>query len=801
MGQRRDAALREDALLSARTLKNFDLDYEGETADLQIRKGYDRWNTTELDDPATQLFAFVDQSQNFNLLGISSSRWKAINETGAHVTLVNEAATAKRPIESFGNRAFFATDSDAYWTDNASIGGVNPSYRLGIVKPNEPPGATNTTSVGYVAGTTHGLNAPTVPFHIDSGGGAARTKIAVRYTPTRNIDVDAIYVHFAWGTLIRTGMIRMSLFDDSAGDPGTLLSAGAQSDWIELSTYDDWVTEGNAYQYLAFEFPETTVLTSGVDYWFVVEPNETYLANYVNTSAVNRYMVAFRHETPVPAGWASRRYTGAGSWVADTRMLSFWLGGLDPSHFYDYKLTYVNNTYGSESRPSERSVRISPTVAGNRVRISGPSTSDPQVSTMRIYRRDIGTDNTVSEANITGQYFLVDTHGWLSYYEDGIPDHRVGARLHSEDHYLYDEGDDTNQNKRDAFTPAGFIEWKGRIWAWEENEKKLYFTKRFERNNPSGLVGESAPDYFPLDNTLDFPVPAGIINAKKLGNDQLAVYFRNEQIWIVSGMDSTLNPPSPTEVAIRPTYQTIGLFAPDAARPYGGANLYLGREGLYRFFGIGSQPELLSETQGNILADIENQYLLESKLVTYGREIWLLVDSDNDGALDLILILDLERDFPTRTIIDRAWKSYEYPAAINDIAVHSTGDVFREILAANSGDGWIHQLNNGDTDNGAAIAGTVESHHIRAPKNAMINMLELQGEYNDESAMPTIAVTVTSHAGDTFSATMTPTGNEDIRGQTVGLRMKRPVSVKAELVMTSTKRDRIRSIALSYEGE
>ena len=804
MGQRRDAALREDALLSARELTNFDIDYDGESADLVIRPGYTIWNSVELPAPAQQLYPFVDMDQNFNLLGISNSRWRAIKESGAHVTLVDEPATATRPVASFGNRVFFGTNSAAYWTDDSSIDFVNPSFRLGLAKPPNAPSASNTTSAGWVAGTEHGLNSATVPFHIDSGGGAAREKIAVRYIPPNDFGVDTIYLRLAWGNLTRTGMIRIRIFDDNAGSPGSSIGTDGDSDWVELGIYDNWVTDG--YQYVPFDFPGTNDFSTGVSYWIVVEPNETYLSNYVNTSAVNRFMVAFRHDTPVPGGWAAQRYTGAGSWVADTRMLSFWLGGLNPSHFYDYKITYVNTDYNSESRPSERSVRISPESAGNQVLLSAPATLDPQADTVYYYRRDIGTDNTVSEDNITGNYLYVGQRSWVTTFTDDVPDSQLGARLHSEDHYLYDEDDDTNQGKRDAFIPAGFVVWKGRIWAWVDGVNKLYFTKTFERNNPMGLVGESSPDYFPLDNVMDFPVPAGIINAKALSNDQLAVYFRNEQIWIVSGGDSVLNPPPIGDIAKRPTYQTVGLFAPDAVIPYSGTNIYLGREGLYRFAGIGNfKPELLSETQTGILDDIENQYFRNCKLVAYGREVWLLIDSDNDGDLDKLLILDLERDFQTRNMVDRAWRGRTYPVAMTDLAVHTTGDEFREILAADAVDGWIMKLNDGDDDDGAAIVGTAESHDIRAKHNSFIYQLLIQGFYNDEDNLPDYAGTVTSHAGDTSSFTITGgvdlTGNEDIRGQTIGLRMKRPVSVRLKVQMTSTKRDRIRGFTFSYQGE
>lgn len=793
MGQRRDAALRDDALLSARELTNFDIDYDGESADLVIRPGYTIWNDVELAAPAQQLFSFVDMDQNFNLLGIANDRWTAIKETGSHVILVSEDATATRPVVSFGNRVFFGTDTDCYWSDDSSIDGANPSYRMGIVKPSAAPSLSLSNSEGRTAGI--GLNLTPPPI-VDLNN-TTDVKLASLYTPAADIDVDTIWLRCMWigGIATPVGQVRMAIYSESGGNPDDLVQSEAVSDWVAFTGYDQVTAI-----YIPFNMYDTISLTAGTNYWLVLESDDDYQTNY---TAASPYFYFSPAAANAPA--SARRYSGA-AWVAGTYAFGYMLNGLNPDHWYDYKYTYANTTYNSESRPSGGSIRIQPTVTQNRVALSFYSSSDPQIDVVNVYRRDIGTDQYVQEDNITSNYLWVGEGSILSGHTDGTPPSQVGLQLHSEDHYLYDEDDDTNQGKRNAFIPKGYVLWKGRIWAWVDGDNKLYFTKTFERNNPMGLGGESSPDYFPLDNVLEFEVPSGIINAKALSNDQLAVYFRNEQIWIVSGADSSLNPPPIGDIAIRPTYQSVGLFAPDGVVPHSGHNIYLAREGLYRFAGIGNfVPELLSETQSGILDDIENQYFRSSKLVNYGREIWLLIDSDNDGDLDKILILDLERDFNTRGIVDRAWRGRTYPVALNDLAVHSTGDSFREIVAADAVNGWIMKLNDGDTDNGAAIEGTAESHDIRAPRNAFINQLLIQAFYNDEDNLPDYDLTVTSHAGDTYEISMTGgtdiTGNEDIRGHTIGLRMKRPVSVRIKVVMTSTKRDVIRGFTISYEGE
>jgi len=730
--------------------------------------------------------------QNFNLLGISDSRWRAIKEAGTHVTLVDEAATATRPVVSFGSRVFFGTDTDAYWTDDGSIDGATPSFRMGIEKP---PTATS-VALSNSEGRTAGLGLNLTPPPIVDLNTTTHVKLASKFTPAADVDVSTIWMWSYWigGVATPVGKIRLSIYTDAASDPDAVISGDAESDWVSFTGYDE-----NASIYVEFNLYDTVTLSAGVDYWLVFESDSDYQSNY--TAAVP-YFFFSPAAANSPAN--ARRYTGGG-WVAATYAFGFMINGLDPTRWYEYKYTYSNDTYNSESRPSGKSIRIQPTITQNRIAASFYSSGDGQIDSVNIYRRDIGTEENISEGDITEDFLWSGTGDMITGYTDSTPPEQMGAILHSEDHYLYDDDDDTNSGKRAGFTPAGFVLWKGRIWAWEENTNKLYFSKTFERDNPMGLVGESSPDYFPLDNVQDFPVPSGIINAKSLSNDQMAVYFRNEQIWIVSGGDSVLNPPPPSDIAIRPTYQTVGLFAPDGVVPYSDSNIFVGREGLYRFQGIGSRPELLSETQGGILDDIENQYFKNSKVAVYGREIWLLIDSDNDGDLDKILILDLERDFQTRTMMDRAWRGREYPVAINDLAVHSTGDEFREILAADAVDGWIMKLNDGDDDNGAAIVGTAESHDIRAPHNALIHQLLMQPFYNDEDNLPDYDLTVTSHAGDTFQISMEGgvdiTGNEDIRGHTIGLRMKRPISVRIKVVMTSTKRDVIRGFTISYERE
>jgi hypothetical protein len=795
MGQRYDAALRDDALLSAKWLNNFDIDYAGESADLKVRPGYTRWNGTELPAAATQLYAFVDMDQDFELLGISNARWRRIDEVGSHLVLVDEAATATRPIAQFGNRVFYGTDTDAYWSDYDSLQSLTPSYRMGIEKPTGAPTVIVANAEGRISGAVNPTVPPAPPWlELDAG---LFQEVGSKYTPGSDIDISTLFVFMYITDTITglTGQCRLTIREDNGGVPGDAISGDAVSDWVEVTQYD-----ANTNIYVAFDLYSTQTLTSGTDYWFCLETDSAYKTNYNGAGPYFYYQFGAFNDATTAA-----KNNGA-AWSGTTYAFAYMIDGLDPTHYYDYKYTYVNNRYNSESRPSERSIRISPTVTQNRILVTFVSNADPQIEGVNVYRRDIGTDPDIVEVSITDTWNYVGLGGLLTGYTDGTPPGSEGTELQSDDHYLYDESADDGTGQRAAFVPDGLVLWKGRFWAWVEGENSLRFTKIFEQDNPMGLSGESTPDYFPPGNVLSFPVTAGIINAKQLSNDQLAVYFRNEEIWTVSGADSSLNPPPPGGIAIRPTYQTVGLFAPDAVIPYSGTNIYLAREGLYRFAGVGNfVPELLSETQTGIFDLIENQYFKESKLIAYGREIWVLIDLDNDGVLDKLLILDLERDFSTRGLVDRAWKGRTYPVGINDLTVYSLGNTFREILAADATAGWIMKLNDGDDDNGAAIVATAESHDIRAPHNAFIHTLLIQAYYPDENNIPDYALTLTSHAGDTFSINMTGntdiTGNEDIRGHTIGLRMKRPISVRLKVVMTSTERDVIRGFTISYDGE
>ena len=158
LGQRRDGALQQDKLYSMRTLLNLIILYTD--GRLQTRPGYERWNDSGLPDIAEQIEVWLDMDENeniFALLEAPTSRWYIAQQVGAHLPLVNEAVTKPAPVVPMSNRAMFATDSNAYWTDNATIAGAPPrQYRLGILPPGDglqvdavaAPGHTDTPIPG-----------------------------------------------------------------------------------------------------------------------------------------------------------------------------------------------------------------------------------------------------------------------------------------------------------------------------------------------------------------------------------------------------------------------------------------------------------------------------------------------------------------------------------------------------------------------------------------------------------------------------------------------------------------------------
>ena len=784
LAQRRDGALRQDKLFSMRTLENFDVIYTD--GRLRVRPGYTRWNDTALPAVATQLFYFVplDSPDSAHLLGISNSRWYGISEVGAHNLLKNEAATARRPVLTVGERCFFGTDTGWYWTDNSSIGGATKSYRVGIKKPTVAPALARTPEAGprvaVIPGARIWLNT------------TDQRRFAAKMVLGSATKIGSMRMCISKPSAVTPdGNVVLKIFTDNAGTPSTTLADPNLVSW-------PWPVANLAVNFAGginantkvFQFPEVVELAAGT-YWVVLEADAEYRTNYSIAPAAEFYCDILYDQPGVP-DWGYAKWWNAvtTSWDATNYEPHLLIGGLNATYWYDYVFTYFNTTYLSESRPSVRE-RVKPIVTERSVVVSGLTASaDPQVDKVRIYRRQVTNADDMDEDIADAYKFVAEVNEAASYTDYATTDD-LGAELQTQNHYAWDDVDDTNEKLRDtAVLPAIHVLWKDRVWLATGTDNKLWFTKTLEQDGATGLTNDPIYDYIPLENVREIPCPSRIMALAVLPQDQLAVFFENEAIWIVWGANESLNPPA--DIAFRELMPKGGLIAAAGLDESKRGLYFLSRDGMYVLPGL----EYMTETNQSILDAIENDYIAASRVLTFGNEVWLLIDSDNDGTLDTVLILDMQRDIPTRQLFDRAWKMYSYNVGLNDIVVKQKGGAARTILAADSVNFYILELGDGVNDNGSAIVAEVESHDLRARNMAMIFEVDIDAVYSGNP--PAYTLTLTDHMGGTQVYTRTPASSDDIRLHRIGCRFNQPVSMRTKLSMSALAAHELLSLEILY---
>ena len=256
-----------------------------------------------------------------------------------------------------------------------------------------------------------------------------------------------------------------------------------------------------------------------------------------------------------------------------------------------------------------------------------------------------------------------------------------------------------------------------------------------------------------------------------------------------------LNPPP--DIRYREILAQGGLFACGGLAETSIGHVFLSRHGLYRYMGS-PNPEFLSETNQSILDNIENDNLDDSVVAVIGDEIWILLDTDNDGDMETVLILDLQRDVVTRQIMDRAWRQYTYDVPLNDIIVRKTGGTYRTILAADATNAYVLELNTGTTDNGLPIDCTIETHDLRGKDLIAVDAVSIDAKYVGTSV--SYKVTLTDHIDREYSFQLSPTSGNDIRGHRTGCRILSPVSVRVKVESSHVVQDELLGITVEFIG-
>jgi hypothetical protein len=749
LGQRRDGALREDRLFSMRSLINYDIVYSD--GRLRVRKGFSRFNDTALPAVATQIYPFIDLDGNEHILAVvagNEDSWYKVNASGAHVEVVADYSIAPRPVVQIGNRVFLGSDDDWWWADDTTLGAATTSYLVGIRKPSEGPRVTAAATSGYPA--SPGAGGMTMR-------GDSWSKYASEFTVDPTQQVGYVRASLKWELLSGegAGSVRVVITTDSAGEPGSAVD-NATSEWIPIMS----IGPSGAYRNVDFIFENKFALTAGTTYWLVFEVDQAYLDNW----HIDFYLAIEQVFNQVDALKWDIVTT---SWTYEGFKAEFSIGGLEGNKYYDYVITYFNSTYGIESRPSDRE-RIYTAADQAAVSIAYSDSPFGDVDRIRIYRRLVGDtpDGTPADEN----YYLVwEAEEGESPFFDTMSDAVLGGQLQTDDHYCYFDIDDSLRPAK--LNPNVACLWKGRVWFAEWRGKILYFSKKLEEDGALGLTGDTVYDYFPLENRLELPTASDIIALRALSQDQLAVYLRDESIWVITGANEPLNPPS-----------HIRNLSRDGLRSFGGSAMGL--------------PGVSSETNQTILDDIQSQYLDDSIIAVFGTEIWVLVDADNDGDLETIMILDLERDLPTRQIFDRLWRMYDYGTTLNDIVVRRTASEFRTMLAADAENAYILELGTGTTDNGRAIVAELETHDLPMADAVSVHQVDLKAKYPGTAS--SYRVTLTDHNGDAKDFSLSPNSSEDVRGHRTGCRFKEPVSMRAKIVQRAVAQNELRSLALKF---
>lgn len=811
-GQQADGGIREDARFSARRLVNYDIIYGGEKPRLRVRPGYERWNAVALPVTARQLHAFVDMQGNNHIIArVGTSRWYDVQEAGAHTLISSFAATIKKPIFQYGNRLMLGTDgtdsddSGLIWTDHDSLDTGSPatSYRVGIKRPTEPPTIDTTTAVGNIDTLIGGtlMNRTT------------RRKFAIQYdTGASEERIGSIRLKTSvtnQGTT--SGSWHVRIYPDNGGEPDdTMVSETAISDPVDVSIFNLYPSYGTRL----WTFQEVITLDANTTYWFQVLGDEEYYDGYSHstpTDSGDRVAILGFTDAPFSYGESKVWDTTAGpaAWITmveditlTPREAYFYLSGIDFDKDYGFVITYYNDTYQIESRPSEeKRIKID---EGEMFQLTGYTLpTDPQITHIRLYRREMDSIFD-SDDNITDEFKFIAEVESPATLDDNLPTSLLGSYLQTEDHFCLDDFDEEEGTgyRTEAIVPIGGCMWKGRAWIFAANSNQLAYGKILEENGATGLLGLSAPDFFPLSNTMTLPEAADIVDCHALSNDQLLVFLSNETVYVIYGGNQSLNPP--VDFNVSQVADTHGLINMGAFAPVSSSIYYMSRDGIWSIFGIGIVTQIYqSETNASILKDIETQYLRNTEMQSFGNEIWSLIDTNNDGEPDTILIMILEREELTRGMYERSWKMYQYDVDIRDLTMLNTGDEFREIYAVDADNPYILKLNTGTLDNGNSIAAYIESHDLIAENQSMINQIDLDAKMANEAdgSRPTYTWLLTDHADRTVSGTMAPNSNEDIRGFRSGTRLKGPVSVRARVSQVSVVADELRSVTMTYTGE
>jgi hypothetical protein len=574
------------------------------------------------------------------------------------------------------------------------------------------------------------------------------------------------------------GNIRVTFETDSGGDPSN--TQENSSDWISVAT------GVGAAAWVEFQFESIQTIVPSTVYHFVVE----FDAGYVATAGAADYVEVGVNNTNAYAGGGLKFWDGA-VWADIAGQDMEFVVGLQYSTTRRYKFTYYNSTHAIESQDSDYLNMYLAQAGGlwEGAKITIParaSIPDTQATHVRIYRNEVNG----STYYLLGQAAIGAA---TSIFWDVVDDTSLSVQLQSTDHRRFSDSDDN------LLVPRYLEQWQGRIHAVADNDNTDYFSKKLEGVGSLGVAGDSIYDYFPADNNwnLDSEIRA----IRKRGEDELVVYTSDNDIHVFRGGNSPLNPPP--DLAHQPMF--IGENCADSRSlvSIGAHHIYVTSNNNIRAFSGGIDEQVTAEELGTAIKTSMDAIGSVYSAAIYDNQYVLAVDADDDGVLDTLYIIDLSQRIP-------AWREAVYydnaSAQLDLYHIHVTraGVMLACPADLDSSDFHVIQLDSGTSDDwvttaddGVDITQTIQTQFIIPARRARWNKMILTGLYPSTANIPTLTMTATDKSSNTSARALEPTGSEDVRGHTSGVKL---FSEECAITITSVgaRADEIRGIYLQW---
>jgi hypothetical protein len=658
-------------------------------------------------------------------------------------------------------------------------------YQVGIDKPDWDTSGDYTAEMPTFS---QYLSAVTPPLQTSTRTNTAQLthRLAQSFTcPTYELTEGSVSIWISdVGSII--GAVRVKIVTDNAGEPSTTLAfTDAVSGWRDMSEITDGVHGVLDGSVETFNFLATGELSADTTYWLVLEGDANYIADYL----LDTDYVGWDYDTANPyANGSAMTYNGTTWSSIATSDFMFNLALAPPTTRIFYQFTHFNSTHEIESQPTEE---FALTLWSGPVLMVFPAIDDDQVTHVNVYRRQYDSSSATWDADYS--YVGRATVDASTTFVDTQLDATLGLDLQSTNHRRFSDSDDN------LLVPRYLEHWQGRIHAIADNDNTDYFSKKLEGVGVLGVAGDSIYDYFPAENNWE--LDSEIRAIRKRGEDELVVYTSDNDIHVFRGGNSPLNPPP--DLAHQPMF--IGENCADSRSlvSIGAHHIYVTSNNNIRAFSGGIDEQVTAEELGTAIKTSMDAIGSVYSAAIYDNQYVLAVDADDDGVLDTLYILDLSQRIP-------AWREAVYydnaSAQLDLYHIHVTraGVILACPADLDSSDFHVIQLDSGTSDDwvttaddGVDITQTVQTQFIIPARRARWNKMILTGLYPSTANIPTLTMTATDKSSNTSTRALEPTGSEDVRGHTSGVKL---FSEECAITITSVgdRADEIRGIFVEW---